>query len=451
MALKTILLRKKLSEKQNLLAGMEEQRSAFAKREEELAQAIEEAQTDEELAAVEEAVAELETNQADVKGKLEQIKGEIEDLLRQIEESEQAQEEALDAPAEDADGENNEDGEARSARRKEEKRNMNHRMDIRAAEEFKRTGKHTYKDVRSLIRAAVVSTSTGVIGPTGVAGITDPVAPVSSMIDLVKIVDATGMAQYKVAALTADASTAAITEGSAPTESEPTFTPVTFTPANYGVIGYVSKEIRKQSPLNYEEKVTESSRRALRRKLNALIAAAIPASTLDAAYEITLAAAATTGAGAFDAQLLSNIILAYGGDEGVDGQAVLFLNKKDLKAFAAVRGTNEFLPVYSIIPDPNSPSTGVIKDNNGLSCRYCLSNDVTALCDLAMTTSFKTSMFYGNPQCCEVPIWGGMDVEVNDGYKFGEGLLTVRGEITADADVVAKNGFVIVKAKKASA
>ena len=40
MALKTLLLRKKLSEKQNLLAGMEEQRSAFAKREEELAQAI---------------------------------------------------------------------------------------------------------------------------------------------------------------------------------------------------------------------------------------------------------------------------------------------------------------------------------------------------------------------------------------------------------------------------
>jgi len=270
------------------------------------------------------------------------------------------------------------------------------------------------------------------------------------MCDLVKLVDATGMAQYKVAAMTADATDAALTEGQVPTESEPTFASVTFTPSNYGVIGYVSKEIRKQSPLNYEEKVTESSRRALRKRLNTLIAAAIPASTLCDTYAITLAAAATTGADAFDANLLSNIILAYGGDEAVDGQAVLFLNKKDLKAFAAVRGTNEFLPVYSIVPDAETPSTGVIKDNNGLSCRYCISNDVPALSDMSLTTTAKKAMFYGNPQCCELPIWGGMDVEVNDGYKFGEGLLTVRGEVTADADVTVKGGFVVVTAKKAS-
>ena len=450
MALKTLLLRKKLSEKE---AKATEQRGILAQfktREEELAAAIEEAKSEEEIAAVEEAVAELEKTEAVAKKVLEEVEAEIKTLMDQIDESEKAQEEALGEPAADEDGEENEDGEARSRRRRET-RSMNHRMTLRAAEDFKRTGKHTYENVRSLIRAAVVSSSTGVIGPVGVDGINDPVARPSAMCDLVKLVDATGMAQYKVAAMTADASTAAITEGSVPTESEPTFAAVTFTPANYGVIGYVSKEIRKQSPLNYEEKVTESSRRALRKRLNALIAAAIPASSLNDTYAITLAAAATTGAGAFDANLLSNIILAYGGDEGVDGEAVLFLNKKDLKAFAAVRGTNEFLPVYSIIPDAGSPSTGVIKDNNGLACRYCLSNDVTALSDLSLTTTAKKAMFYGNPQCCELPIWGGMDVEVNDGYKFGEGLLTVRGEITADADVVAQGGFVVVTAKKASA
>ena len=446
MALKTILLRKKLGEKQKAESELRAKAAANQKREEELAAAVEEAETEEEIAAVEEAVAELETAQKTVKEQLETIAGEIADLLSQIEEAEAAQAEAVqevtgEEPAED------DNGEERSRRRGA--RSMN-RMDTRAAAEFQRTGKHTYKDVRSLIRAAVVSNSTGVIGPTGVAGITDPVAPVSSMIDLVKLVDATGMAQYKVAALTADATDAAITEGSVPTESEPTFAAVTFTPANYGVIGYVSKEIRKQSPLNYEEKVTESSRRALRRRLNTLIAAAIPASSLADSYAITLASTDTTGAPAFDANLLSNIILSYAGDEGVDGQAVLFLNKKDLKAFAAVRGTNEFLPVYSIIPDPNSPSTGIIKDNNGLSCRYCISKDVTALCDLSLATTAKKTMFFGNPQTVEVPIWGGMEVEVNDGYKFGEGLLTVRGEVTADADLVTQGGFVIVTAKKAS-
>ena len=56
----------------------------------------------------------------------------------------------------------------------------------------------------------------------------------------------------------------------------------------------------------------------------------------------------------------------------------------------------------------------------------------------------------GNPQAAELAIWGGYDVEVNDGYKFGEGLLTVRGEVSAAVGVTAKGGFVIVTAKKSA-
>ena len=52
---------------------------------------------------------------------------------------------------------------------------------------------------------------------------------------------------------------------------------------------------------------------------------------------------------------------------------------------------------------------------------------------------------------CRDQVKAVLDVEVNDGYKFGEGLLTVRGEVTADADVVVQGGFVVVTCKKASA
>ena len=328
---------------------------------------------------------------------------------------------------------------------------MNH-MELRDAEAFQKSGRHTYTDIRSLLRAAVTTGSDGVVGPTGVGGINDAIGGVSALVDMLKVTDCTGMTGYKVALMTGDAAdAAAITEGSAPTESEPTFDSVTLTPTNYGTVGYVSKEIRKQSPLNYEEKVTESARRSLRKVLTGVAVTAITGSTLNDKFALSAAAAATNGAILFDQNLLSNIILAYGGDEGVDGAAVLFLNKKDLKAFAAVRGTNEYLPVYSIVPDAATPSTGVIKDNNGLSCRYCICSDVPALADLSLTTTAKNTMFYGNPQAAELAIWGGYDVEVNDGYKFGEGLLTVRGEVSAAVGVTAKGGFVIVTAKKASA
>ena len=105
--------------------------------------------------------------------------------------------------------------------------------------------------------------------------------------------------------------------------------------------------------------------------------------------------------------------------------------------------------MYSIVPDTANPSTGVIKDNNGLSCRYCINKDVPALSTATLTSSAKKFMLYGNPQCAEMGLWGGVEVDVNDGYKFGEGLLTVRAEVTAAADVTVYHGFVAVTAKTA--
>ena len=447
--LKTILLRKKLNGKRAEESAARSKLDAFLTREEELAAAIEAAETDEEVAKVEEAVEELEKNQKTAKEVLENIQNEIKDLLKQIEEAEAAQEEALADEGAQADEAEDNNGEERS-RRRGETRAMNKRMDIRAAAEFQRTGKHTYKDPRSLLRAAVKSDSAGVVGPTGVGGINDMIDVPSSLIDMIKITDCTGMASYKVAYLAAHTGdAAAITEGNAPAEAEPTFGAVTLTPTNFGTLGYVSKEIRKQSPLRYEEVVFNEARRALRQKLSAEAVDAILNSTLNDTHAIVLPSNGTA-ADAFDANLLSNIILAYGGDEGVEGNAVLFLSKEDLKAFAAVRGTNEFLPVYNIIPDAANPNTGVIKDNAGLACRYCLNKNVTALSGLALTTTAKKTMFYGNPQCAEMGLWGGFDVETSDGYKFAEGLITVRGEVSGDVDVTVKGGFVVVTAKKSS-
>lgn len=436
--LKVIMLRKKQDQLEKREAELRSKLAGYKQREDELAQAIADA-TEEDTSAIEAAVAELETNQADTKAELKKIRDDLDKVIGEIEDAEMAQEEALAGETGTVD-----DGEARSRRRSAQ------RFDTRAAAEFQRTGKRTFQDVRRFLRAGapVLTSSTGVIGPTGVGGINDPVGGPSALVDLLKPTDCTGMAAYKVAVMTGDATSAALTEGSAPTESEPTFDSVTFTPKQYGTIAYVSKEIRKQSPLNYEEKVTESARRSLRKVLTGVAVTAITGSTLNDKFALSAASDATTGSVLFDQNLLSNIILAYGGDEGVDGAAVLFLNKKDLKAFAAVRGTNEYLPVYSIVPDAATPSTGVIKDNNGLSCRYCICSDVPALSDLALTTSAKNTMFYGNPQAAELAIWGGYDVEVNDGYKFGEGLLTVRGEVSAAVGVTAKGGFVIVTAKK---
>ena len=428
--LKVMILRKRHKKMLEDAAALRTQLSGFATREAELATQVENATTDEEIAAAAAAVAEMEAAQKTAQERLDTIISEAEAIQDEISAAEAA---AAAAGAGDPE-------EARSRRSRT--------PDFaRRCQEFQRTGRMVYENARSMVtRAAVATTSTGVIGPTGVGGINDAAGnTVSDFLDLIKIVDATGMAAYKVAYMVEDASAANRTEGTAPTESNPTFGYVEMTPKMKGLITYISREIRKQSPLQYESKVNESTTRALRKILSKMAIDAALASSLNDSLALT----GTTGADLFTPHLLSDIILAYGGDEGVDGAAVLTLNKADLKAFAAVRGKNEYLPVYSITPDTANPSMGVIKDNNGLSCRYCLNQNVPALSTSTLSSTAKKTMIYGNPQCLEMPLWGGVEVNVNEGYKFGEGLLTVLGEVTADAAVTVKNGFVVVTGKSA--
>ena len=429
--LKVILLRKKYEAIQREQEQLRSKQAGFAVREAELAAQVEAATTDEEIAAASAAVAELEAAQKSVRDRAEAIKTEAEGILAEIESAEAAAEGAAAEPAAE-----------------ERSRRSNGAAFQRRCQEFQRTGRMVYDNARSMVkRAAVLTSSTGVTGPTGISGINDAAGnTVSDFLDLIKITDCTGMASYKVVYMTDDTTAANGTDGQIPTESEPGFASVELKPGLVDLIAYISREIRKQSPLQYEQKVNESITRALRRKLTQKATAAALDSSLNTTHELTGA----SGAALFTPDLLSNIILAYGGDEGVDGAATLVLNKADLKAFAAVRGKNEYLPVYSITPDSTNPSMGVIKDNNGLSCRYCLNKNVPALSTASLSSTATKTMFYGNPQCLEMAMWGGVEVNVNEGYKFGEGLLTIRGETTADADVTVKNGFVVVTAKKSA-
>lgn len=279
--------------------------------------------------------------------------------------------------------------------------------------------------------------------PTEVSGINGLYeTQVSSLIDLIKVTDCTGMGTYRVAyQKDGIAAAGAKTEGTAPTEADVTdmFAYVDLTPTMYATLAYVSKDIRRQSPLDYESKVVAAVRDALRKKASEVAVTNILASTLNQSLDVTT----------IDKDTLENIVLGYGGDEGIEGAAYLFLNKKDLLAFGEIKGKNEYLPVYTIVPDTLNPNTGTIKVNNGLSCRYCLNKNIKALTGTTASASAVTkTMFYGNPQTAEMALFGDTTVEDSDGYKFAEGLITIRGETSADIDVTTWHGFTVVNLPK---
>lgn len=104
MALKALMLRKKLSDAQKALNALTAKDAEFTSRESEIATSIEEAETEEEKAAVEEAVTAYETDKAAHESEKEGLEGTIRDLEEQLSAEEHAQntEPAPDTPAPEA-------------------------------------------------------------------------------------------------------------------------------------------------------------------------------------------------------------------------------------------------------------------------------------------------------------------------------------------------------------
>lgn len=91
MALKALMLRKKISDAKKQLDGLRAKDNDFATREAELEKSIEEAETEEERAAVEEEIAKYEAEKADHENEEKRLEGVIGDLENELAAEEAAQ------------------------------------------------------------------------------------------------------------------------------------------------------------------------------------------------------------------------------------------------------------------------------------------------------------------------------------------------------------------------
>ena len=300
-------------------------------------------------------------------------------------------------------------------------------MDMRKQDDNKQAearAKQLHESGRMVIgntEARSVLVSSGKLAtPVEVDGINDIMgARVSSIVDMVKVVDASGMGAYKVAYQKTDATAATTEEGADYHESEPTFDFVEITPQTETVISYISKQARKQTPLAYAAKVNESALVGLRKRA----AAIITEKTLASALNVVLSAIA------LDEKFLRKVALSYGGDESVIGAAVLQINKADLITLGDVRGSDK-KPVYEITPDASNPNTGIIKDG-GLSVAYVINSNLTG------------KQIYGQLQNFELALFSDYEINVSDDFKFNKGLLAISGDVQLGGDVTVQGGFVV--------
>jgi HK97 family phage major capsid protein len=404
-----------------LKAFLEEQKAKCQKRLDEIDKELEDIKEKNEKSEDEAELKEL----GDSLAELEAEKVELEAELKEVE----AQIDALDDPKEP---EGNPEGQRKSFLQfeKREGKNMNENEILERATKFKETGKRSI-NVKE-VRATLVSSGT-IATPTEVKGITPTFNQVSSIVDLVKVVNCEGMGANKVAYEVSIGTAASQTEGQSITSSDPTYGYVTITPASYGILSAISNQVMKQSPLDYEGKIVDSAEKALRVKAANIITTAILNSDL-------LATPTGLAISAIDDTTLRKIAFNYGSDETIYGDAWLFLTKKDLIAFGDVRSDTTLQAVYEITPDTSNPNTGVIKDG-GLSVRYCLNPNLTALAD---ASAEGVAMIYGQPECFELDLFSDYEVKVSEDYQFAANMLTIRGTVDLGGDIIKKDGFIAV-------
>lgn len=310
------------------------------------------------------------------------------------------------------------------------------------AKKFAETNKMVISNEET--RASILVSSNKIAQPVGVGGINDPVPQVSSIVDLVKVVDASNMGGgYKIAYEKSTANAATHTEGGVITESEPEFGYLTVTATDKALVSYISNKVRKQSPLAYETKARDSASIALRKAASQMIINHLETSTLAEVYNIGVTGTAAK-TGVLDEKFLRKLTLNYGGDEAVLGNSVLVLNKKDLIALGDIRGTNEKRAVYEITPDAANPNTGIIKDG-GLAVRYVINNNCKALSGTTQTTSAIKGIFYGNPQAIELALFSDYEISTSEDYKFAEDMLAVRGTVSLGVGMGIDKGFVVAQ------
>lgn len=220
--------------------------------------------------------------------------------------------------------------------------------------------------------------------PSRVSGINPGQNVVSGIVDMVRVVPADGMGEDSVAYEVSGGQTAATKkdDGSATPESTPNLKIAKIVPTLVTTLSYVSRNIQRTTPLNYQDRVSASALNALRAKTGTLIVTGNPAATIPEPTGILKAAAISAGTdleiSSIDETTLRKIALNYGGAKNVEGGGVLLLNKTDLIAFGDVRGTNEKKAVYEIEFSEESTTTGTIKDG-GLAVKFCIVDDLPAL------------------------------------------------------------------------
>jgi len=286
--------------------------------------------------------------------------------------------------------------------------------------------------------------STDVLLPETVAGSLAPVpyAQVSGLVDKVNVVNLNGGETYKKSFVKGNGIAGTTLEGAAYTETEPAFGYVTITKVKVTAYTEITEELEKLPSIPYQAEVLKNINVSLKKKISEqILRGAGTSNTFTGIFcdtAVALADSTPIELAAITDSTLDDIIFAYGGDEEVEGGAILILNKNDLRAFAGLR-TSEGRKVHTV--------DYISQTIDGIP--YVINSHCKAISDAA-TIAGEYAIAYGALKNYEVPVFSPVEISKSTDYKFKDGIICYKASVFTGGNVVGYNGFLRIKKKAAA-
>ena len=262
---------------------------------------------------------------------------------------------------------------------------------------------------------------------------------VSSLIDRVNRISLPGGETFRQPYLIGYGEGGYTAEGADYTDAEPTFGYAVINKSKVTAYAEDSEEVLRLPAADYDSVVMNGITVALRKKITKEILVGDGSTNHLAGI---FSAAATAIDPATDLEIsgitkdtLDEIIYSFGGEEDVEDVAVLILNKKDLKAFAMLRDSQD-RKVYEVV---NRGNTGTI---NGVP--FIINSACAAISD-PNTPAGAFCMAYGPLSNYTLAIFSDVEVQRSTDYKFKQGMIAHKGSVFVGGNVTAKNGFLRIK------
>lgn len=285
----------------------------------------------------------------------------------------------------------------------------------------------------------ITVSSDEILLPEHVAGTIAPVpfAEVSTLVDKVKVVNLNGGETYKKSFVKSHGDAGLTAEGAAYSETEPEYGYCTVTKVKITAYTEITEELEKLPSLPYQAEVFKNINVSLRKKISQqILRGAGDSNTFTGIFSdkaTALEDAKPLELTEITDSTLDDIVFAYGGDEEVEGGAVLILNKNDLRAFAKLR-TAEGRKVHTI--DYKACTIDGIP--------YIINSHCKAVTD-PTTAAGDYAMAYGALQNYEVPVFSPVEIGKSTDYKFKDGIICYKASVFTGGNVVGYNGFLRIK------